>query len=370
MNRFPFSVNSFPRNYIVSTINNIEDYSALVVKSDFIIIDKNIERLYPLALDIQAYVFRISALENEKNLDTVLRLINKLIDNNISKGSNVIAIGGGIIQDISAAACALFRRGQPFTYLPTTTLGQLDSCVGAKCALNTDKAKNIIGLFSAPKKVIIPLFMISSMPVNEHRAGLSEMLRLCLTASNHALYKYINLLDDVLDSKTINLESYENALRLSLSIKKSVVEFDEYEKDVRRSMNYGHTFGHAIEKLVAFQMPHGLAVLLGIHMSNTFAYYNKIMNETCYLEISEAIEKTLKGINGDFNYLNKLKAENIIEQFKFDKKGDGVSVPLIMIEKPGKMVFYKFNFGSNSQILAKAIQLAIENFVKWTIETK
>ena len=82
-----------------------------------------------------------------------------MIENNISKGSKD-AIGGGIIQDLTVSACALFRRGQPFCYLPTTTLGQLDSCVGAKCAVNIEKAKNILGLFSAPKQVLIPIFMI------------------------------------------------------------------------------------------------------------------------------------------------------------------------------------------------------------------
>ena len=365
---FPFTVNSFPREYRVSTIKNIEEYRKLLIQSDFIIIDKNIELLYPLPVNIKAYIFRITATECEKNLDTVLALINKLIEQNISKGSNLISIGGGIIQDISAAACALFRRGQPFTYLPTTTLGQLDSCVGAKCALNTKKAKNIVGLFSAPKKVVIPIFMINSMPIAEHRAGLSEMLRLCLTASNNALSKYLNLLENILDSKNINLDSYEQALKLSLSIKKSVVDFDEYEKDVRRSMNYGHTFGHAIEKLVAFKIPHGLGVLLGIHMSNTFAYNKKSMNEENYREISIAIRKTLNNINTDFSYLIQLQAEEIIEQFKFDKKGDGVSVPLIMIEKPGKMIFYKYKFGSNNEILIKSIQVAIQDFVTWTKE--
>ena len=81
----------------------------------------------------------------------------------------------------------MFRRGQPFIYFPTTTLGQLDSCVGAKCAVNTDKAKNILGLFSAPKNVIIPTFMIKSMPKQDHLAGLSEMLRLLLDCFKNAV---------------------------------------------------------------------------------------------------------------------------------------------------------------------------------------
>ena len=203
-------------------------------------------------------------------MNTVLSLINEMIASEISKGSLVLAVGGGIIQDISACACALFRRGQPFCYLPSTSLGQLDSCVGAKCAINTDKAKNIIGLFSAPRSVIIPLFMISTMPINDHRAGLAEMLRLCLTASDSALNSYIQLFDRISNPLQLDKEAYMEALSLSLSIKKSVVDYDEYEKDVRRSMNYGHTFGHAIEKLVNFTIPHGIAVLIGMHISNTF----------------------------------------------------------------------------------------------------
>ena len=364
--QLPLTINSFPYPYRVSVVKTLNDYHQLLENADFIIVDKNISEIYGLCRNSKAKTFLIDASESVKNMNTVLTLIDEMIINGISKGSTVLAIGGGIIQDISACASALFRRGQPFCYLPTTSLGQLDSCVGAKCAINTDKAKNIIGLFSAPKSVLIPSFMISSMPIKDHRAGLAEMLRLCLTASESAFYTYNKLFGKISDPQYIDENAYMEALSLSLSIKKSVVDFDEYEKDVRRSMNYGHTFGHAIEKLVDFSIPHGIAVLIGIHISNTFSYKSGLMNVAVFSDISQSVNMTLNGANLNLDSLNSLNPQQIIDQFKYDKKGDGQSVPLIIIEKPGLMLFYRYEFSSKSQLLIDSVSCALDDILKWT----
>ena len=283
-------------------------------------------------------LFIIEAKEENKNLSTVECLIKKLIDCEISKGSMVIAVGGGIIQDISACACALFRRGQPFTYFPTTTLGQLDSCVGAKCAINTLEAKNILGLFSAPRNVKIPIFMIKSMPKLDHIAGLSEMFRLCLTCSDDAVEKYFYFINHLYEPDRLNFNLYIKAIRLSLSIKKSVVDFDEYEKDVRRSMNYGHTFGHALEKYLDFRLPHGIAVLIGMHIANIYSNKIKILPNNILKDLQEIFRKTAEKIKPESNYIKDIKPKQIIELFKFDKKGDGSSVPLVLLKKPGEII--------------------------------
>ena len=362
---FPFEVNSFPKNYLVRTLNTYSEYKDLMRSSDFIIIDKNIKDLFPFELIERQSIFIVESNEKNKNLKTVTNLLNKLIEDQISKGSNVTAIGGGVVQDIAACSCALFRRGQPFVYIPSTTLGQLDSCVGAKCAINTEKAKNILGLFSAPKEVIIPTFMINTMKLAEHRAGLSEMLRLCLTASNHALVKYLEFFDSIKNPNSIDLNIYNKALNLSLSIKKAVVEFDEYEKDIRRSMNYGHTFGHAIEKIINFKIPHGLAVLIGIHMANNYSLKNSLMNLDVFEKIKYAIYKTISGSGLSNNLINNLEPREIINQFKYDKKGDGKSVPLILIEKPGLMKFLRINFDDENTVLQKAIKKSLLEISEW-----
>ena len=362
---FPFTINSFPKKYKVSCIKELEEYFSLLRDADFIIIDEKVKNLYPIPFNLKAFIFTVTATEANKNLNTVLDLIDQFIRNNTSKGNKVIAIGGGIIQDIAACACALFRRGQPFSYLPTTTLGQLDSCVGAKCAVNTTNAKNILGLFSAPQEVIIPMFTVNTMPVLEHRAGLSEMLRLCITASSSAIDQYLKLLPDILDPINCDLSQYEKALKLSLSIKKSVVDFDEYEIDVRRSMNYGHTFAHAIEKLANFKIPHGLAVLLGIQIANKFSFSRNFMEKDTFIKISLAIKSTLLESGGDFSFLKNISPKDIVDQFKFDKKGDGESVPLILINNPGDMIFYRHYFSSNTTDITNSISDSIEKFIEW-----
>lgn len=364
--KFPITINSFPKKYNVRSIKKLDQYEKILNNANFIIIDEKVEDIYPIKNRQNKFIFSLKAKEDNKNMNTVLELIDLFIKNNISKGSKVVAVGGGIVQDIAACACALFRRGLPFIYMPTTTLGQLDSCVGAKCAVNTPLAKNILGLFSAPREVIIPTFVIKTMPLVDHRAGLSEMLRLCLTASDKAVKHYSKLLPFILNPRDLDDDKFNEALELSLSIKKSVVDFDEYEKDVRRSMNYGHTFGHAIEKLVNFKIPHGLGVLLGIHIANNFSKDINLMEEEDFLKISTAIKCTLKGIEGDFQYLLDIKPTDIVEQFKFDKKGDGESVPLILIKNPGNMIFYKYFFKNNSEQIITSISRAIKEFTTWT----
>ena len=332
INEFPLQVNSFPRNYSVSSISNYEEYSDLLKQSDFIIVDENVMRIYPIPFEINSCIYTINATENNKNLNTVLDLIEVLIEKNISKGNKVIAIGGGIIQDISACACALFRRGQPFTYLPTTTLGQLDSCVGAKCAVNTSSAKNILGLFSAPKEVIIPMFSIKTMPQSEHRAGLSEMLRLCITASNNAIDDFQSLLPFILEPEHLDINKYKKALQLSLSIKKSVVEFDEYEKDVRRSMNYGHTFGHAIESLTNYQIPHGIAVSFGMDIANFISIKRDFLTKKIREEIKEVLEQIWDGY--DIKSININKYTDALAK---DKKNVGKELRLILCKGYGRV---------------------------------
>jgi len=361
----PFKVSSFPRPYCVRIIEAITDYQQIVATADFVIIDHNIANLYGISGRQEKTTFIVQPSEENKNLDTASAIIDQMIDLEISKGSKVVAVGGGIVQDLSACACALFRRGQPFTYMPTTTLGQLDSCVGAKCAVNTAKAKNILGLFSAPNEVIIPIFMIKTMPLMDHRAGLAEMLRLCLTASKTAVGVYRDLLKSIADPSTLDLPRYAEAIAVSLSIKKAVVDFDEYERDVRRSMNYGHTFGHAIEKLMNFQIPHGLGVLLGMHIANTYSTAIGIMTPLCLAELTIIIEQTARGIRLPFLESYELDPEKVITQFRYDKKGDGISVPLILIEKPGTMMFHKYDFFQSHKILAKSIKSSIDEFTSW-----
>ena len=131
-------------------------------------------------------------------------------------------------------------------------------------------------------------------------------------------------------------------------------------------MNYGHTFGHAIEKLVNYKLPHGLAVLIGMHIANQFSFQKGSMNNLIFNKISNAIKSTISGIGSDFNYLKNIQPEEIISQFKYDKKGDGKSVPLILINNPGDVIFYRYFFNSQSNELVESIKLATNDFIEWS----
>ena len=130
-------------------------------------------------------------------------------------------------------------------------------------------------------------------------------------------------------------------------------------------MNYGHTFGHAIEKLVDFTIPHGIAVLIGMHMSNLMSYNLGLMKKDVLEAISKVVRITINGTNLNLEKLQKIETDEIIDQFRFDKKGDGESVPLILIHKPGKMYFHRHHFNSDSGELKEAIFKGLDDISKW-----
>ena len=149
-------------------------------------------------------------------------------------------MGGGIIQDLSGFACCIYKRGIPWIYYPTTLLGMTDSCVGGKVGVNFKKYKNLIALFSAPKQVIVNSSFLNSLKEEEIISGLGESLRLHITGGPYFLKQF----DKNIDKYSKNHGGISELIYNSLLVKKAVVEKDEYELDIRRAMNFGHSFGH------------------------------------------------------------------------------------------------------------------------------
>ena len=187
--------------------------------------------------------------------------MNSFVKNNVSKNNKIYAIGGGIIQDLAGYSCSVYKRGLSWTYVPTTFLGMTDSCVGGKVGINFGKAKNLAALFSAPSKVLININYLDTLSKKDLLSGLGEALRLHLTGGNYFVKQFQKDIDGALKYNKKNLI---NIIKHSLLIKKSVVEEDEYEFDIRRSMNFGHSYGHALEVLCNHSIPHGKAVTIGM----------------------------------------------------------------------------------------------------------
>ena len=210
-------------------------------------------------------IFLIHAKEENKTIETALKAIEFLNFKKFHKQNNLIVIGGGITQDIGSFVAACFKRGINWTFIPTTLLAQCDSCIGSKSGLNYNDVKNQIGLFAPPRSIVINTKFLKTLTQEEIKSGLGEILKVYLMAGNKFFDHYI---DNVSASTYEGVNSWKTLILKSLLIKKQIIEFDEFENDTRRALNYGHTVGHAIETLTNYIIPHGQAVALGIYVSN------------------------------------------------------------------------------------------------------
>lgn len=190
--------------------------------------------------------------EQHKTLDTVRTLYDRFIAAKLERRSAILALGGGVIGDTVGFAAATYLRGAPFVQLPTTLLSMVDSSIGGKVAVDHPSGKNLIGAFKFPLCVIADLNALDTLPVEEYRAGMAEVIK-------HGVIGEANLFD-ALHTRQLDDELLAQALR----VKVEIVERDPFEENIRAHLNLGHTFGQAIEALANFQMRHGYAVAVGL----------------------------------------------------------------------------------------------------------
>lgn len=296
-----FVIKSIPNDYCVV----FERFNTEFTDNDFLIIDQNIYDLYGIK---HSKTMTIEATEKNKTIETALMACGWLADKNFNKGNRLYVIGGGITQDIGAFVGSIYKRGINWTYVPTTLLSQCDSCIGGKTALNFGLMKNQLALFSAPRSVVIDTQFLESLPEQEILSGMGEIVKFFLIGGTY----YLDMLDSPL----------QNQIRYGLSIKKTIVEYDEFEKNIRKCLNYGHSFGHAIEAASDYSIPHGEAVLLGIEIVNQLFNKSKLITDTIHKYTSLS---RIKNIN----------TKQIIHLLKHDKKSQLNKITLIVVDYPG-----------------------------------
>ena len=352
-----FTVKSFPRNYDVEFINKNFNFKRKINnKESVIIIDKKIFNIYFSKKIIKnEKIIKINAKEKFKDLKTINRILNFFVKNNVSKSNEIYAIGGGIIQDLAGYSCAIYKRGLSWIYIPTTFLGMTDSCVGGKVGINFGKAKNLAALFSAPRKVLIDINYLNTLSKNDLFSGLGEALRLHITGGLYFVKKFQENIDQAMEENKKNLL---NIIKHSLLIKKAVVEVDEYEFDIRRSMNYGHSYGHAIEVLCNHSIPHGKAVTIGMCVE-TILSSKKFKIPT---KISELVTSlSVKLLNKeDYKNLKKIDLKKLNIVMSKDKKTLNGIIKLTVPKKIGFIKFYNQKLDKNNiKELIKANQIFI-----------
>jgi len=250
---------------------SVDIFSGLELSSALFLID---EALVPLFCDIFSLNFfvnchsiSIPASEDSKSLTFLCQLLNQIYTDGLIP-SHIITFGGGTIQDVSGFLAALIRRGIKWTYLPTTLLAMADSSIGSKVSINVGSKKNQIGLFFPPSSILIYPPLLDSLPEREYVSGCGDILHYALQSS---------FIDPIFKSHLPMVfagsthEAIKDLVRATLEVKRPFVEKDEFDLGLRKSLNLGHTFAHAIESASLFCIPHGIAVIIGCALAFHFS---------------------------------------------------------------------------------------------------
>ena len=246
-----------------------------------------------LSISKEENVFWIKANEDAKSFLKLNEIFISLKKFGCNRESSITAIGGGVVQDIATIISSLYMRGINWNYVPTTFLGMTDSCLGGKSSINVDQYKNLIGNFHPPKNIEIMPSLIKTLPKTELLAGLAESAKICFCSGNLSFEKYLEYSRPLIKNNWSNKDVLK-LLKHTLEIKKWFIEKDEFDIAERKLLNYGHTWGHALESATNFLIPHGLAIAIGILASILFkkkANNFKKLYEHCFEIIIPVLNK-------------------------------------------------------------------------------
>lgn len=297
-----------------------------------VITDSKVKKFYAgrLARSLKAELLFFSAGEKSKNRISKAKLEDQMTKLGCGRDTTIIALGGGVVGDLAGFVAATYMRGIPYVQIPTTLLAMVDSSVGGKTAIDTLQGKNLIGAFWQPKKVIIDLDYLDTLPQEHLINGLIEAIKIFLT-HDQQMFGYVekNLAKILKKDKAVLQKIVERAIK----IKAGVVERDEREKNERMVLNFGHTIGHAIEKLSGYKLLHGQSVALGILVEAKMARVLNVLAEDCY----KRIEQLIKRLEINDGILKRYKVDSILEMLKIDKKSERGEARFVMLKDIGQV---------------------------------
>ena len=345
---------------LISNISNIIKKNSIIFRQCLIIVDKNVPKKFIVSIkkslkQKKIFVYFFKANEINKNINYVNKVLEILLKNNFSRNDCVISVGGGITGDVSGFAASLFKRGLKFINLPTTLLSQVDSSIGGKTGVNSKYGKNLIGSFYQPNLVITDIQFLNSLSKREIICGYGEILKHALIANKNF---FIFLNKNVKEVLNLSSPFIEKAIYESCKIKKVIVEKDEKEKNLRKTLNFGHTFAHAYEASLGYhkKLNHGEAVILGMITALNFSTKNSFLKKKEYELIINHIHKTKLPFS--LKKFFSLKDLNKISFFMTkDKKNNSSKINLILLKKIGSPVL-------NKEYTKKNINLFLKNLLR------
>lgn len=272
--------------------------------------------------------------EQSKQMDTLTLILKTLVQNDFTRSDCIVAVGGGVVGDMSGFAAAIYMRGIDFYNIPTTVLSQVDSSIGGKTAIDFMGYKNLVGAFYPPKRVIIDPETLKTLPQRQISNGLCEALKMSLT-SDPELFEIFENSDIEANIDTI--------IERSLLIKKSVVEQDEHESGLRKILNFGHTIAHAIESINEMEKYyHGECVAIGMIPMCSESVKSRVLPVLEKLNLPTVLEES---------------ADSIIEACKHDKKAFGDNITIVTVDKIGEFKLESITFGEFEKKVRKVAKV-------------
>ncbi|MCB9001228.1 MAG: 3-dehydroquinate synthase [Bacteroidales bacterium] len=292
----------------------------------YIISDKNVMNLYGQFFKGKN-IYEVDPGENSKSLMAVSDIYRWLLSCHATRNSFILGVGGGVVCDIAGFVASTYMRGVKFGFVATSLLAQVDASVGGKNGVNLDGYKNIVGTFNQPNFVICDTTMLQTLPKKELANGFAEMLKHALIADSEKFYLMEQEIDRV---NGCEVELLNELVFRSVQIKADVVSADEREKGERKKLNFGHTWGHAVEKVTGF--PHGYSVSIGMEFASRLSMKKGLLTRNEYLRIVNML-KNLKlpaCVNADLS--------EIFDALTKDKKRNGDYIDFILLNGIGKAV--------------------------------
>ena len=299
-----------------------------------IVTDSNVGELYADEVKNElektgnaVFVYTFRAGEASKNLNTVEDVYEYLIINKFDRKDMIVALGGGVVGDLAGFTAATYLRGIDFIQVPTSLLAQVDSSIGGKTGVDFRAYKNMVGAFHQPRLVYMNLSVLGSLSERLFNSGFGEIIK-------HGFIRdkeyYTWLKENIQHIKSHDYDALENMIAISCNIKRRVVELDPTEKGDRALLNFGHTLGHAIEKLKNFELYHGECVVLGMVAALEISRIRQLISDA---EYEDAIN-TFKAYNFPVT-VDGISVEDVIKVSKNDKKMDAGKIKFILLDRIG-----------------------------------
>ncbi len=323
---------------IGESLGNLHKY--LPPTNSFIITDENVNRIYRSSFP-SIPIFAMQAGETSKNINTAANIYRWLIDQGADRNSFIVGIGGGVVCDLAGFIASTFMRGVNFGFVATTLLAQVDASVGGKNGVDLDGYKNIIGTINQPKFVICDISMLKTLPYVELVSGLAEVVKHALIA-DRSKFEYIEKNSDSI--LALDLSMLEYLVTRSIEIKAKIVEIDEHEGGLRRVLNLGHTWGHAVEKIT--EIPHGHAVSIGLVFAAKLSF-NKG-------RLSESERDRILALLSNLGLHTQTSADSniVFETLQKDKKKIGNGVHYVLMKGIGAAEVVEISFDELKKYIA------------------